>query len=271
MARVEALEAKVRALEAELERTHRLATLGTIAGSIAHEFNNILTPVLSYAQLALASPDDRALLSKAVAKAAEGSQKAAEIASAMLGFVRDGDSSAPANVLNVVKDAVSCIGGNLGKDGIELVIDVPADCTAAIKPIALHQVMLNLLLNAVSAIRPSPGRISIEAWEAPRSTWNRGQATSGAGNSNAGTHWLIRVSDSGRGVPTEVADRVFDPLVSAPTGPGSRRGTGLGLSICKQLIERAGGTISLASTSGSGAVFEIRLPKVTQETHASAA
>jgi signal transduction histidine kinase len=83
------LHARVSGLQAALDHHERLATLGTIAGLIAHEFNNILTPVMSYAQMALAKPNDRELATKALTKAVEGTERAASIAAAILGFVRD--------------------------------------------------------------------------------------------------------------------------------------------------------------------------------------
>lgn len=83
------LRARVTGLQAALDHHERLATLGTLTGLIAHEFNNILTPVMSYAQMALARPDDRELTAKALHKAVEGSERAASIAAAILGFCRD--------------------------------------------------------------------------------------------------------------------------------------------------------------------------------------
>jgi signal transduction histidine kinase len=89
LSQLDELQAEVVNLRAQLEHQERLATLGTIAGLIAHEFNNILTPVISYAQLSQANPRDAELASKAIARCLSGSQRAADIAAAILGFVRD--------------------------------------------------------------------------------------------------------------------------------------------------------------------------------------
>ena len=86
--RCESLQARLHQLEQELEHTHRLATLGTIVGSIAHEFNNLLTPVISYAELAKLHPDDRELSEKALDRASAGAEHASQIASAILDLVR---------------------------------------------------------------------------------------------------------------------------------------------------------------------------------------
>lgn len=239
--RIGDLSDEIRRLESEVERSHRLATLGLLSGSIAHEFNNVLTPVLSYAQLALASPEDRELQQKALKKCVEGTQKAAQIASAMLGFVRDEESDTAADVAIVVREALLCLGRDLQKEGITVDIGIPAGIRLQIRPVALEQVLLNLILNAIEAIRPSIGVLRISA---------RREVDVG----------VIEVRDSGRGMSTELAARVFEPFVTSGAKEGRRMGTGLGLTICKRLVEEAGGSIAVRSEAGKGTVFAIRIP-----------
>lgn len=95
---IERLQARVRELERDIERQHRLATLGTIAGLIAHEFNNILTPMLSYAQMALARPEDADLARRALERSSAAAERAGRIASAILDLVRDEQPVAPVAV-----------------------------------------------------------------------------------------------------------------------------------------------------------------------------
>lgn len=247
--RIGDLNDQVRRLESEMERTHRLATLGLLAGSIAHEFNNILTPVLSYAQLALASPEDQEMTRKALRKAVEGTEKAAQIASAMLGFVREDAQPAVSSVRQVVDDALRCLGRDLSKEGIAVDIQVPRDCKVAMRPVALEQVLMNLILNAVEAMKPSVGRLRIAATNC--STWN-----------TPGTGVAIEVEDSGRGIPEEMISKVFEPFVSERHAGSGKQGTGLGLSICKRLVEEAGGTIEAQSRVGEGTLFRVRLSAV---------
>ncbi len=254
----------------DVARTHRLATLGTLAASIAHEVNNILTPVLSYAQLALASPEDRELTQKALQRAVDCTTKASRIGSAMLGFVRvtpggGGMEPRETSVAVAVADAVLCLGRDLAKDGIALVVRVDPKLTAAIEHVSMQQVVLNLLLNAREAMRGRGGELMIDAERVP-------SVTRGGG----GSTWNIRlrVSDSGRGMPAEVIDRAFDPFMSARTynttasgatpRDGGGTGTGLGLAVCRMLIERAGGTISAESVVDQGTVFTIVLPEASK-------
>ena len=244
----EQLEAQFQQLRDGLTHSHRLATLGTIASIIAHEYNNILTPIMSYAQIALADPDDHALMRKAVEKALAGAERAAQISSSVLGFASARDDKAAAPLPQTIDEAVSCLGRDLGKDGVALTIDVP-DVLVAMSPLNLQQVMLNLILNARKAMRRGGGQLRI----------------SGA----AGLLDVkLEVSDTGPGIPAEIMGRLFEPFVTQqvePTGAVDEdKGTGLGLCICRELIRSAGGRIEADSAPGAGATFRLTLPKADE-------
>lgn len=279
--RVDELASRVADLESELDRSHRLATLGTIAGSIAHEFNNILTPVMSYAQLALATPNDPELTAKALQKAVDGTEKAASIASSMLGFVRDDLGESSADVAEAVREALSCLARDPSKDGVRLSVQVPDGCRVQMKSVSLHQVLMNLILNAIEAIKPDGGSLTIVAERNEGcSTWNtsKGSGVRDQGSEKTGTDSRprmmtnpgraaavgvvrIRVTDSGRGIPAELKERVFEPFFSRrEQGAGGKKGTGLGLAICRRLVEEAGGRIAVESEVGVGTTFTIELP-----------
>ena len=250
----EHLEAQLPHVRDSLQHSHRLATLGTIASIIAHEYNNILTPMISYAQLALAKPDDHELLLKAVEKALAGAERAAHISSSLLGFAREADERHAARLPETIDEAINCLGRDPRKDGIDLVINVP-DVQVAISPLNLEQVVVNLVFNARKAMHRTGGTIRIT-----------GKAT--------GAMVYLEVSDTGPGIPPAVLDRIFEPFVTAPAdggdadaeddtssrSPRARKGTGLGLCICRDLIRSAGGSIHVESRPGEGATFRITLP-----------
>lgn len=261
--RVGDLSQRVRELEGEIERLHRLATLGTIAGSIAHEFNNILTPVMSYAQLALQAKHDAVLVEKALQKTVEGTDRAARIASAMLGFVRDGTAESNSFVERAIADSIACIGRDPAKDGIELIVQCEPSLVADIQAVALQQVLLNLLLNALDAVRPGSGRITVSA---KRTTGN------GARNQiHSADVITITVEDNGCGIPAAQLDSIFEPFVTSRRQRERGEGTGLGLAICRRLINQAGGSITVTSTEGRGATFTIVLPAAAPVTAQKAA
>lgn len=241
----EQVEAQFDKVREGLTHSHRLTTLGTIASVIAHEYNNILTPIISYAQIALAQPEDTELLKKAVEKALSGAERAAKISSSLLGFAREHDHELAADVAAVVHETLGCLGREPRKDGIELRVNLPPGARVAMSPLNLQQVLLNLVLNARKAMRRKGGVLSIT-----------GQ--------REGDELVLEVADTGPGIPPQILDRLFEPFVTHRIGdaddPSAPRGTGLGLCICRDLLRNAGGDIWAESRPGVGATFTLRLP-----------
>lgn len=231
------------ALHSQLRHCQRMASLGTMAAMVAHEFNNILTPVLNYAQLAQQNP---ALIDKALTKAVDGSQRAAEICQAILGFSRDDPpAGAEINVSSLVGETLQAMGRDPRKDGIDLVYRGPADLNIKTRKVELQQVLLNLVLNARSAVlaREGPRRIEISA-------------------ERCSDGLVLRVTDTGVGIPRENLKRIFDPHFTTRKGEdGQAAGHGLGLHICREIVQSLGGSITVNSRPNNGAAFTVCLPQ----------
>lgn len=253
---VATLQSELARLRDELEHTQRLATIGVIAAGIAHEINNILTPVLAYAQLAMSNPADAKLQSKAIERTVNGVQTVTQVAEAMLGFASTSKQTDTAHIHETITAAFDCIGRDPAKDRIQVTIKVPQHLTVSIRPLALQQVLMNLILNAIEALRPTGGSLTIRASECSDGTTR------------------IEVADNGPGIPDDLAGRLFEPFAhsshvagrihagggAATGGSHARRGTGLGLSICRRLIESAGGTITASSSPNRGTTFTMTIP-----------
>jgi C4-dicarboxylate-specific signal transduction histidine kinase len=242
----EQLEQQLQQVRDSLTHSHRLATLGTIASIIAHEYNNILTPMISYAQLALAKGDDPELMRKAVEKSLAGAQKAATISSSLLGFAQEADERHAARVPAVLDETLACLGRDLKQDGITLTLDLP-NVQVAMSPLNLQQVLLNLILNARQAMVGRGGSLHV------------------TGRLDAGMVYL-EITDTGPGIPEAIRGRMFEPFVTQrPTdqkGNGAdRKGTGLGLCICRDLVRQAGGMIDFTTATDKGTTFYISVPK----------
>ncbi len=235
------------ALEEHLAQAQRLAIIGTLAAGVAHEINNILTPVLSYAHLARSRSDDEDLRRKAFDKIIAGVESACEVAQAMLNFSSGQDEQASAEVGAALKAALGCLARDPAKDRIEMDTRIAPDTWVSIRPHALQQVFLNLIINASHALRGRPGRITVSAEVGPQATTR------------------IEVADNGPGIAPEVIERLFDPFVSTRSSKSADSeaeagGSGLGLMVTRHLIESAGGTITADSSADNGARFTITLP-----------
>jgi len=262
---ISTLQQRIDQLQTNLAQQNKLATLGMVTAVLAHEFNNILTPMISYTKFALSEKSDEALRAKALTKALSGAERLANISKSLLGFAR-GDESATANVSHAVTETLACLSRELSKDGITLCVDVPADLAVAMNAGQLQQVLMNLVVNARSAMLGGTMRTrgGIKRLTIKGTIIKKGKIAE------------ISVSDTGPGMPEEVLSRVFDPFfstkkrgeeaVGASAGGAEldeampRGGTGLGLTICQELVSSAGGTIRAISEPGKGATFVIELP-----------
>jgi signal transduction histidine kinase len=242
-------ESDLAAIQNELEHTQRLATLGTLAAAMAHEINNVLTPALAYAQMAKSNPHDEELMAKVLVKTISGIETAAQIAGAMVGFSTAPEQASTASLDEVLETVRDCLPRRLLK-GVVLSIHAQPGIRVSIRPLALQQVLLNLVLNACKALEGHGGEVAITAVEHEDGTT------------------LITVADTGPGIPETVAASLFEPFVTSrrTAAEGGRAiaqksgGAGLGLAVCKHLVSQAGGSIAVASKPGRGATFRIVLP-----------
>ena len=241
---LDGLERRLTDLQLQVERLQRLAALGTISATLAHEFNNILTPIVSYCGYALqrGEPD---LMRTAVEKAHKNAQRLTTLCNRILGMAVD-DQMGPTDtaILPLVRDTVECLGRDLEKDNITLSIDVPENLKARVPPGSLQQVLFNMVINARQAMIEKGGALRIVARPLPGDRIN------------------IDIADTGCGIKPEYMERIFEPFFSTRQHEGrlDRRGIGLGLYICKQLMEEQQGTISVASKPGAGTTFTLTLP-----------
>jgi len=231
-------------LKARLRHSQKLATLGTTAAMTAHELNNMLTPVVAYCRDAL-DRNDPELMRLALSKTLDRAAAMRQMIDRVVGLARQSDTVIRAvKVRQVVEEAIGCLGRDLGKDGIQLNLQIDEQLTVRANENQLLQVLLNLVSNARQAMLGRRGRLSVDA--APTA---QGQVQ-------------INVRDTGCGIPAEHLDAVFDPFFSTKTNAEKpdQRGLGLGLSISRDIIEEFGGRIEAASQLDVGSTFTVTLP-----------
>ena len=239
--KLERLQAEVEALREQLNAARRLATVGTMTAMVSHELNNILTPIINYAQLARSNP---ALVDKAIDRAAEGGQRASSICKAILGIssTQQNQEMTEQNLSELLAQALEAMARDPRKDSITLNINVPGDLTLRTNRAELQQVLLNLIINARSAVLSSSGPRTIDVAASRRDGWVN-----------------ITVRDNGVGIAPEHLDRIFKPFFTTKNGDGNS-GYGLGLAFCHHAVTSMGGEILVESKVGTGTTFTVRLP-----------
>ncbi len=231
-------------LRQQLLQAQRLSSVGALASSVAHEFNNILTTIINYARLGMRAENDPAARAQAFEKILKGGQHAATIVNSMLGFARNHSTQPQLTDLGRLVDEVLLLTGkDLSKHRIQAekkYIDRPQ---VHVVPGQIEQILLNLVINARQAM-PNGGKLRIEL----RSNRRSGMAE-------------IRIADSGIGISPDKLRLIFEPFYTTkePDEHG-HGGTGLGLSVCRQIIEQHRGRIRVESVVGKGSTFTVKLP-----------
>ncbi len=249
-----------RRLEAELRHAQRMETIGTLAGGVAHDFNNQLTAIFGNLALVRASTGDPSTIAGALHDLETAADHCAKVTRSLLTFSRRAPMRTQVvDMTQIIEDVAEVVRGS-SPETLELELDVDPDLLRIEGDVAqLHQLLLNLLLNARDAVS-GEGTLRVRAKnlqpELPPSTAEIELAT--ASESPAGFLSLI-VEDDGVGMGSETVERIFDPFFSTkPQG----QGTGLGLSIVHSLVQSHGGWIEVDSVPGRGSRFEIVLPGV---------
>ncbi len=232
------------ALRQQLLQAQRLSSVGELASSIAHEFNNILTTIINSAKLGSRNPD-AGEKQQAFDRIIKAGQRAAAIAGGMLGFARKSSSHRQlCDIARLVEEVLMLTDKDLSKNRVLVETRFHARPYAWVVPGQIEQILVNLVINARQAMTGG-GRLKIEVRE----------------NVAADTV-EIRVSDTGQGISRDQLPMIFEPFFTTkqPDEYG-RGGTGLGLSVCRQIIEQHHGRIRVESVVGKGSTFTVKLPK----------
>ncbi len=247
------IEAEVQRKTAELERVHKtllrsekMASIGKLAATVAHEINNPLFGILTYARLVSRELQkheftERDEMAEQLQTIERESKRCGELVKNLLTFSRQAPSHREPNDLNtVVHRAVMLVKHKIEMQSIQLTEDLakdlpPVECDAN----QIQQVILVLLVNASEAM-PKGGSLLVSSGLDP-----------------AGQHGVVRVKDTGGGIPQEVLPRIFDPFF---TTKEDQNRTGLGLAVAHSIVEQHAGEITVRSTPGEGTEFLVELP-----------
>ncbi len=242
-------EEGLREKERQLRHAQKMEAVGTLAGGLAHDFNNLMTVISCYCELLTGGLEGQEGPRRDIESIAAASGRAAELTRQLLTFSRKQMVIGQALDLNQLLGAMQGLLRRLIGEDIEIVLH-PADDLIAVRADRgqIEQVVMNLAINARDAM-PKGGRIDIR-------TANVAPA------GEAGPAVRLTVQDAGIGMDEETLARIFEPYF---TTKGMEKGTGLGLSVAYGIVKEHGGSMTATSSPGHGSTFEIVLPGMAAE------
>jgi signal transduction histidine kinase len=238
------LERRIQELQQQLLQAQKMSTIGSLASSMTHEFNNILTTIINYAKLGLRHKDN-ATREKALDKILNAGQRASRITTGLLSYARRGsDRRESTDLVGLAREVLVLVEKDLQIHRVRLQTGFDSQPVLAdVNASQLQQVLLNLIVNARQAME-SGGQLTVTV----RAT---GEGTMGE----------ISVRDTGHGIPAETLRKIFDPYFTTKTADAQGQGgTGLGLSLAREVLEAHHGRIRVESTVGQGTAFILKLP-----------
>jgi two-component system NtrC family sensor kinase len=240
---VEERTAALKQAQARLVQSEKLSSLGRLAASVAHEINNPLAGILTYAKLLIRTlePDaagdpDRARAIKHLQLVQRETERCTAIVRNLLDFARERPLTLVDLTVNAVLDeALALVANQARLQSIALEKDFGATRLVHADFGQLRQAFINIIINACDAM-PQGGRLVVATADAPDAV-------------------VVRITDTGTGIPPDVLSKVLDPFFTTKD-----KGTGLGLSVVYGIVERLGGALTIDSTVGTGTTVQIRLP-----------
>jgi signal transduction histidine kinase len=251
----EAAVAKQQSLEESLRHSQRLESIGTLAGGVAHEFNNVLLPIVMYAELSLEDLPTESSIRPKLERVLKLANRAKGLSQQILTFGRQpgGTDRVALDIAPVVEEAMSMVRALIPAT-IDIQVDIEKDignvlCDAA----EIQQLVVNLCSNAYKSQRSGGGLISVSV---AGCNVDR-KFTEKHPKLREGKHVVLKVTDTGEGMDSATIDRIFEPFF---TTREVGKGTGLGLSVVHGIVVKHDGEIVVTSEPDHGTTFDVYFP-----------
>lgn len=241
------------ALQARLEHSQRLEAVGTLAGGIAHEFNNILLAMMGYSEMALDASPGESSAARYIQETIQSGRRAKLVIDQILAFSRKGERiTKPFDLCEAVRDVLPLLTVSL-PDHVALDVDLPRQyLTVTGNPIEVQQAIMNICRNAVQACRNAGSiKITLSAVEL------RIGARLSHGTAPPGGYAVLQITDTGDGIEANALPHIFEPFFTTRSDAG---GTGLGLAAVHAAIVGMAGYINVQSCLGAGTRFDLYFP-----------
>jgi PAS domain S-box-containing protein len=258
----EKMDEEKRNLEAQIVKMQRIEALGTLAGGIAHDFNNVLTIILGNAELALDELPADSPLGEHILEILQSGRRARDMIKRILAFSRREElQPVPMKVQPIVSEVVQLLRSSLPAT-IKVCEHIASEGISFVDPTQIHQIVMNLCINAYHAMRESGGLLELGIKDVMIDDLHAGRYL----GVQPGPYVRISVSDNGCGIKKEVMGRIFEPyFTTKEVGVG----TGMGLSVVYGIVKGHHGAVTVYSEPGKGSTFHVYLPR-TEGTDATA-
>lgn len=238
-------------LQSQLFQTQKMESMGILAGSIAHDFDNIITAINGNIEMFKSHNNLDDFGRQRINLIENSIKRAKHLIAGLLSFTKTSNYKIrTVDLNNVIEETIELMATMIKKKQIEVILQLNENVTVRGDNNQLSQVIMNLTINAIEAM-PSGGKITIST------SIHKLEKKSFDSILESGDYALLKFTDTGIGISPEIKERIFDPFF---TTKKNGRGTGLGLSIVYRIIKEHGGTIAVESLPGSGTTFTIYLP-----------
>jgi len=243
-------------LRVRLRQAQRMEAIGTLAGGIAHDFNNILYPIIGYSEMTLDDLPQGSTARSNLEQVLKASFRAKELVRQIITFTRQGDSErAAVSLQHIIRESLQFLRATLPST-VEVSQYIDNTCRQVLADAGqIHQVMMNLCINAYHAMGEKGGTLEVRLKE----TAFLPQDSLSYPDMKPGAYLKLSISDTGHGMDSKVMERIFDPYF---TTKEIGKGTGLGLSVVHGIVRSHKGHIEVYSEPGKGSAFHIYLPMI---------
>jgi signal transduction histidine kinase/ActR/RegA family two-component response regulator len=247
-------EEALRQNERMLRQSHKMEAIGTLAGGVAHDFNNILTPIIGHTEMAMLTCAPHDAVQDNLEEILKASHRAKDLVKQILMFSRQTEQEVrPIRLIPVINEVNTLLRGSITANvELQCVIQTNRDIVRA-DPTQVHQVLMNLGLNAIHAMKGKGGTLEIGLHMI---TVDARTKTNPA-RLRRGDYAELTVRDTGTGMDRATLDRIFEPFF---TTKANGEGTGMGLAVVHGIISSLHGAITVDSEAGKGSTFHVFLP-----------